>query len=48
MKVEIIHQTAAVSPLREELKNAFREGRYTALRFLVAYISWEGINLLQK
>ncbi len=48
MKVEIIHQTAAVSPLREELKNAFRGGRYTALRILVAYISWQGISLIHR
>lgn len=48
MNVDIIHQRAGISPLYLEIDKALQEKKYSEFRALIAYVSWDGINLIRK
>jgi HKD family nuclease len=48
MKVEIFHQFPGGQKFINQLKEALGNRKFTKLRVLVAYISWNGIRLVHK
>jgi HKD family nuclease len=42
-----LHQRAGIDPVANEVKVAL-SGKYTSLRILVAYISWDGLSLFRS